>query len=65
MYLSYAKASRWSLSKSVKNKEKKKDTEANFANSDDNLEGYNGPIDVSHLDVSDFYEHPKKNWSPC
>ena len=44
---------------SVKNKEKKKDAEANFANSDGNIEGYDGPIDVYHLDVSDFYAHPE------
>ena len=44
---------------SVKNKGKRKDDEANFANSDGNLEGYDGPIDVTHLDVSDFYAHPE------
>ena len=44
---------------SVKNKGKKKDDEANFANSDGNLEGYDDPIDVTHLDVSDFYAHPE------
>ena len=42
---------------SVKNKGKKKDVEANFVNSDGTFEGYDGPIDVTHLDVSDFYAH--------
>ena len=43
---------------SVKNKGKKKDA-ANFANSGGNLEGYDDTIDVTHLDVSDFYAHPE------
>ena len=42
---------------SVKNKGKKKDVEANFTNSDDNPECYDGPVDITHLDVSDFYVH--------
>ena len=39
---------------------KQKNAEANFANSDDNSEGYDGPVDVTHLDVSDFYAHPEE-----
>ena len=41
----------------LQNSLKQKNAEANFANSDSNPEDYDGPVDVTHLDVSDFYAH--------
>ena len=51
MCLSYFKAFGWPLSSLNKSKMKGKEIEMNFIDSD-------GSVDLTHLDVSNFFENP-------